>query len=295
MGRTVIINKGVRFVTITDAMTDIDLRLRDMDACGMDMAVLSLTAPSVDLLDIDEGVALAQLVNDEIAGITKRHPGRFAGLATLPFRDMDRALEEMDRAIDQLGMQGVIICSNIAGATLDSPELLPFFEKANERGTPVFIHPTTPAAGETFKDYRLAPMLGFVFDTTITITRLILSGVLHKYPNLKLILAHLGGTIPYLIDRLDFCYQAYPECRVNIPNPPSEYLKLAYFDSVCFHKPSLMCALAFAGPDRVLLGSDYPHVIGDMRRAVDSIRDLDIPQEDKAKICGGNVAKLLGI
>jgi len=138
-------------------------------------------------------------------------------------------------------------------------------------------------------------MFGFVFDTTITITRLILSGVLHKYPNLKLILAHLGGTVPYLIDRIDFCYQAYPECRVNIPSPPSEYLKLVYFDSVCFYKPSLMCALAFAGPDRVLLGSDYPHVIGDMSRAIGAIRDIDIPQEEKAKISGENVAKLLDL
>ncbi|MEE8442694.1 MAG: amidohydrolase family protein, partial [Dehalococcoidia bacterium] len=246
LGRTIIINNGVRFVTITDAMTDIDLRLQDMDACGMDMAALSLTTPSVDLLDVDEGVALAQLVNDEISGIAKRHPDRLVGLATLPFRDMNSAMDEMDRAIDKLGMKGIIMCSNIAGTPLDAPQFLPFFQRAHERAIPVFIHPTTPAAGDIYRDYRLAPMFGFVFDTTITVTRLILAGVLDKYPNLKLILAHLGGTTPYLVDRMDFCYQAYPECRVNVSKPPSEYLKLVYFDSVCFYKPSMMCALAFA-------------------------------------------------
>ncbi|MEE8443256.1 MAG: amidohydrolase family protein, partial [Dehalococcoidia bacterium] len=260
-----------------------------------DMAVLSLPAPSVDNLEIEEGVALAKVINDDISGLVKAHPGRFVGLATLPFRDMDRALEEMDRAIDKLGLKGIFMCANIAGATLDSPEFDPFFQRANERGIPIFIHPTTPAVGDNFKDYRLSPMLGFVFETSIAITRLILAGTLHRYPNLKLTLAHLGGTIPYLIDRLDFCYQAYPECRVNIPNPPSEYLKRVYFDSVCFYKPAIMCALAFAGPDKVLLGSDYPHVIGDMKRAIDIIGDLEIPQQDKAKITGENVTKLLGI
>jgi aminocarboxymuconate-semialdehyde decarboxylase len=138
-------------------------------------------------------------------------------------------------------------------------------------------------------------MIGYPLDTTLAIMRLVLAGVLEKYPGLKLILSHLGGTIPYLVDRIDFCYSAYPECRVNIPRPPSEYLRSVYLDTVSFYAPALWCALAFSGPDRLLLGSDYPHVIGDLNRAIAAIEGLNIPQEHKEGIFGANVKALLGI
>jgi aminocarboxymuconate-semialdehyde decarboxylase len=295
IGRPIIIDKGVRIVTITEAMSNIETRMRDMNASGVDMQALSLTTPSVNLPEIEDSVALAKLVNDEIAQIVDQHPDRFVGLATLPYEHGTRTLEELDRAIKDLGMKGVIMFSNINGKTIDSPEFWPFYERVTSLQVPIFLHPTTPLVGDVVKHYRLGPMIGFPLDTTLAILRIILSGVLDKYPTLTFVLAHLGGVIPYLLDRIDFCYHAYPECQVHISKPPSKYFDQIYYDTVNFYEPALMCAYTSAGPDKLLLGSDYPHVIGDLPRSVQCIQELTISPKDKRKILGENAMHLLDI
>jgi aminocarboxymuconate-semialdehyde decarboxylase len=295
LGRPIIVDRGVRIVTITEEMSNIEKRLKDMDKGGMDMQILSMTTPSVYSMEPKDSIAFARLVNDETSAIAEKYPDRFAGMATLPFNDIDGAMDELDRAVNDLGMKGVVTFSNLAGKTLDSPELWPIYDKISRMGVPLFMHPFTPLAGDIFKDYRLAPMIGFPFDTSLGALRMIFSGVFVKYPSLKLILAHLGGTLPYLLERLDFCYRAYPECKVNISRPPSEFLRNMYYDTVTFYQPALNCAYDFVGTEKMLMGSDYPHVIGDLPRAITSIRESAFTEEEKKMILGENARKLFSI
>ena len=158
---------------------------------------------------------------------------------------------------------------------------------------PIHIHPRAPEDKETYKDYRLVPMIGFEMELCIAVVRLIMGGVMERFPNLKFIVSHLGGALPYLAERIQNCYEAYPECQENISHPAKDYLKRFYYDTVSFFEPALMCAYSFLGARRLILGSDYPHVIGDIREAVTSIEHLDIPQTDKEMIYSANILRLI--
>jgi aminocarboxymuconate-semialdehyde decarboxylase len=142
-------------------------------------------------------------------------------------------------------------------------------------------------------DYRLAPMIGYEMDLCLATVRIVMGGILKDYPGLKFIIGHLGGAIPYLTERIENCFRAYPECKVHIQDSPKKYLSKIYFDTVSFHRPALMCAYAFPGPKRMVLGSDYPHVIGDIVRSVSSIEELDIPAAEKEWIFSENLKSLL--
>lgn len=286
-------NKGLRIVTIKEKMHRVEKRLADMDKNGIDVQVLSLSTPGVDCFDAKKSVSVARMVNDEMAKITEKYRGRFYALASLPLKDVPAAIDELERSVKDLGMKGVILQSDVDGRPLDSPDFLPLYEKIASMDLPISIHPGTPIVGGVVAEYRLGPMVGFIFDTTLAMLRLILSGVLEKIPNLKLVLAHLGGMLPYVVDRLDFCYRAYPEARVNISRPISEYLKRAYYDTVSFYEPAIMCAYALTGSKGLVFGTDYPHVIGSIERAVKTVAGLKIPEEEKWEIFGGNAYQLL--
>ena len=291
LGRTLIHYAG-DYNIVEEAHTDPEVRLKEMDRCGIDMQALSLTTPGIDCMDpVSQGIALAKLVNDAFSAIVNKYPERFAAFAALPMLDVSSAVSELERAVTTLGLSGATAFSNVAGKLLDSREFWPLYEKASKLDVPLFIHPTTPVFGSAFDDYRLVPLLGFTFDTTLAITRMVFSGVFEEYPNLKVILAHAGGTIPYLAERIDNGYRAYPECKNHITKLPSEYLKLTYLDTVSFHPPALKCAYEFAGSDHLCLGSDFPHQIGDLKRAVTSLEELDLPE--KEKIFGETAARLL--
>ncbi|MBW1998496.1 MAG: amidohydrolase [Deltaproteobacteria bacterium] len=291
--RTILVQNGTRVVTITPPMSDVNRRLEDMEQAGFDMQILTLSIPSVDIFPVGIGEGLARVVNDEIARIASDHPRNFMGFATLPFLDPDRTLRELERCIKDLGFKGACIGSNINGMNLDDQRLYPFYESMNEYGLPIHIHPRTPKDTETYKDYRLGPMIGFEMDLCVAVVRLTMGGVLERFPNLKFVVSHLGGAIPYLAERIQNCYEAYPECQENISRPAMEYLREFYYDTVSFFEPALMCAYSFVGAERMVLGSDYPHVIGDIGRAISSIEDLDIPEEDKMLIFSGNLTRLM--
>ncbi|MFQ6124255.1 MAG: amidohydrolase family protein [Candidatus Heimdallarchaeota archaeon] len=277
---------------VEKAHTDPEMRLKEMDRSGIDMQALSLTTPGIDSIEpISQGVALAKIVNDKFSTIVETYPERFAALAALPMRDVSSAVCELERAVTTLGLSGATIFSNVAGKCLDAIEFWPLYERASKLDVPLFIHPTTPVYGHVFEDYRLVPLLGFPFDTTLAITRLVFSGVFEKYPKLKFVLAHAGGTMPYLAERIDNGYRAYPECKKHIKKLPSEYLKLTYLDTVSFHPPALTCAFVFMGSNHLVLGSDYPHQIGNLEQSVTSIEELDLPE--KENIFGENAVRLL--
>ena len=292
-GRQILVQHGNRVVTITPPMNDIDMRLEDMHQAGFDMQILTLSAPSVDIFPEEIGESLAQVVNDEIAEICQKHPDRFMAFATLPFIDPDRTVKELKRCIDELKFKGACIGTNINGMGLDDQRLYPFYESMSEYDLPIHIHPRAPVDKETYKDYRLLPMIGFEMDICVAVVRLVMGGVMDKFPNLKFIVSHLGGAIPYLAERIQNCYEAYPDCQENISGPARDYLKRFYYDTVSFFEPALMCAYAFVGAGRMVLGSDYPHVIGDIKEAITSIEKLDIPQTDKEMIYSGNILRLI--
>ena len=292
-GRQILVQHGNRVVTITPPMTNANQRIEDMDQTGFDMQILSLSAPSVDIFPVKMGETLARVVNDEIARICQENPDHFMAFATLPFIDPDRTVKELERCIDALGFKGACMGTNINGMGLDDQILYPFYERMADYDLPIHIHPRAPADKETYKDYRLVPMIGFEMELCIAVVRLIMGGVMERFPNLKFIVSHLGGALPYLAERIQNCYEAYPECQENISLPAKDYLKRFYYDTVSFFEPALMCAYSFLGARRLILGSDYPHVIGDIREAVTSIEHLDIPQTDKEMIYSANILRLI--
>ncbi|MBI4550706.1 MAG: amidohydrolase [Candidatus Latescibacteria bacterium] len=280
---------------VVDGHRNPEARIEEMDRCGVDIQVFSLTTPGVHIEESKRGIRLAQIVNEAFAETVQQYPGRFLALAALPLQDPHASVVELERAVTQLNHRGALVFANVNGQALDAPAYWPLYEKAADLDIPLFLHPTSPAGVEAMQDYRLTALLGFLFDTSLAITRLVFSGVLERYPGLKFVLAHLGGTIPYVAERVDRGYQAYEECRGRITKPPSEYFKQTFLDTVAFQPQALQFALNFAGPDRLVLGSDYPHQIGNTALAVRVIQDLPIPAAEQHSILGGNAARLLKI
>jgi aminocarboxymuconate-semialdehyde decarboxylase len=233
------------------------------------------------------------MVNDEFAEGIAAHPGRFTALATLPLNDPAASVKELDRAIRQLKFRGAMLFSNVNHVALADERFYPLYELANDLEAVLYIHPTHPLGVEAMTDFWLMPLVGFLFDTTLAASKLVFTGVPERFPKIKWVLTHLGGAIPYLAERLDRGYRAFKECRVNIERPPSEYLKKFYYDTVNFNPDALKLAIAFAGADHLLAGSDYAHQIGSPRLMLESLRALDIPETDRAAILGGNAARLL--
>ena len=274
---------------------DLEERLRAMDRCGVDMQVLTLTTPGVEREAPDRGLRLAKLTNDGFAEIQDKYPDRFRALATLPLQSPDESVIELERSVEELGLKGAMLLSNVNGKPLDSPEFAPIFERASELDAVIYIHPTSPINDRYMEDYRLVPIMGFGIDTSLALLRLVLSGTLERLPRLKLVVTHLGGIYPYLRGRIDTGFRAYPECKIHISKTPSTYLKEVTVDSIIYDEEVLMSTLAFLGPGRVVLGSDYPHQIGDLEHCVNRIRSLSVSERDKLKILGENAAYLLGL
>src|SRR5579883_2894884 len=272
---------------------DLDVREKMLNDHGIDMQVYTMTTPGTHVESPSVAVKLASLVNDEFAGGIAAHPGRFSALATLPLNDPAASVKELERACRQLGLRGAMLFSNVNHVALADPQFLPLYELANDLEAVLYIHPTHPLGVEAMTDYWLMPLVGFLFDTTLAASKLVFAGIPEKFPKITWVLTHLGGAIPYLAERLDRGYRAFKECRENIQRPPSEYLKRFYYDTVNFNLDALELAIAFAGADHLLAGSDYAHQIGSPRLMLESIRSVDISEADRAAILGGNAARLL--
>jgi aminocarboxymuconate-semialdehyde decarboxylase len=293
-GRLLIYYEG-DYNIIVGPHINIEDRLKAMDHCGVQMQVLTLTTPSVEREAPDKGVKLAGLANDGFSQIVKKYPERFQAFAALPLQVPQYAAEELERAVKELGLRGGTLMTNVNGKPLDYKEFMPIYEKAVELDVPLFIHPTSPINSKAMESYRLVPLLGFGVDTSLSVLRLVFAGVLDKLPRLKLVVSHLGGVYPYLRGRIEIGFRSYPECKVNIKDPPSTYLKKIWMDSIIYDKDVLMSTLAYAGVEKLVLGSDHPHQIGDMAYAVERIKRLEISDADKERILWKNAAELLKI
>src|SRR5579864_2274957 len=274
---------------------DIDYREEVLREHGVDTQVLSLTTPGTHVENPAMAARLASLVNDAFATVVRDKRGRFAALATLPLNDPAAAVRELERACTQLGFPGAMLFSNVNGVALSDARFWPLYEAADGLGAVLHVHPTNPVGVEAMTEYWLMPLVGFLFDTTLAASKLVFSGVAERFPRIRWVLGHLGGAIPYLAERLDRGYEAFQECRKNISKPPTTYLKQFYFDTVNFDSRAIELAIAFAGADHILAGSDYPHQIGSIEKMLESIRALNGSDCDKQQILGGNAARLLGV
>lgn len=272
---------------------DIEYREQVLEETGIDHQILTLTTPGTHIETPARAVALARMVNDCFAEVVSTRGKRFSALATLPLSDPIASVAEFERAITQLHFRGAMIFSNINGLGLDDRRFWPLYERANELEAVLFIHPTHPVGVEAMSDYWLTALVGFLMDTTLAAGKLVFSGVVKRFPRITWVLSHLGGAVPYVAERWDRGYRAFKECRANIDRPPSDYLKTFYYDSVNFDVNALMNAIAFAGVDHILAGSDYPHQIGSLKLMKESIAALPISELDKDKIRAGNAARIL--
>ncbi|MBZ2176173.1 MAG: amidohydrolase family protein [Acidobacteria bacterium] len=272
--------------------TDVQAKLAVMDQANIAMTALSINDPGPELFG-DDSPAMARLLNDFIAATVRQHPTRFFGLATLPFNSAKAMMDEFDRAINRLGMKGILLYSNLNGRFSDEDEFRPLFAEAERRGVPLLLHPAYPLTYEATKGREMTGGLGLMFDTTIALGRIIMAGILEQHPKLKLVCPHVGGALPYLIGRVDHQAMVLKRGAENIKRPPSEYLQNIWLDTVSPRAQAIRYGYDFVGPDRLLFSSDHPWV--EPALIAGEIAKLKLPPADEAKIFAGNARKLFNL
>ncbi len=276
------------------AMTDLEQRIHAMREQGIEMQILST---QIDLsgyhLSPEDGLWFARAQNDALAQEVRRQPEYFAAMATVPLQAPELAAQELRRAIVDLGLCGVEIGTSINGRPLDEPSLDVFWGAAQELDIPIFMHPLAVPELERLRDYFLYNLIGYPAETCVAAARLIFGGVLDRFPTLKICLAHGGGVLPALIGRLARGYEARPEFRaVLLKLQPRDYLQRFKYDTITHAQEGLATLLDLVGPERLLLGSDYPFEMGDPR-AVERVGALaGDNQKMRAQIVGGNAVAL---
>jgi aminocarboxymuconate-semialdehyde decarboxylase len=279
---------------------DLDGLFEQQDEAGVDITVFGnnwIRSP-----DGADPLTVVKQFNEHAAELTAKYPKRLLGLAcSVPFGD-DVILKETEKAIKQYKLKGIMVNSSVNGEYLDSPRATPFFQLVTELDVPLFVHPPKFTIGnEKMEMFRLPEMLGRPFDTTLSLTRFILTGGLEKFPELKMVCAHVGGALPMLPGRLGFGYELRDDMSFGpwepdvLTRPPASYIQQLYLDTVSLHPPAVSCAIETVGVDHVVFGSDFPPVPIALKRSVDVVRALKVSEDDKQKILGGNAAKLLGL
>jgi len=290
---------GRRATTLHERLYDLDLQLRDMAEAGVDVSVLSC------LLGWSASLDECRLINDDLAKIQAKYPGRFVGLAQGPVLEGKEAVQEIERAIRSLGLKGITITSQIRGVSLDSPRLYELYEKVCDLDVPIFVHPAlAPIGYDLLQDYDLPRVLGREVDLTVATTRIIAGGVLDRFPNLKFVIAHFGGGIAAVKDRLSAKGYRFGTLKRAF----AEYFDMLYFDLAGFEggMPALRCALEGIRPERLVFASDYPQDftgvntdtgkgMQELRKYIQAVGQLDFTSEVKEAILGETAARLLKI
>jgi predicted TIM-barrel fold metal-dependent hydrolase len=294
----------------TPALSDLDNRLRLIEKYEGLAQVLTIASPALEeSASPEDAVYLAKLANDEMAELTVKYPDKFvSAVACLPMNDMDATLEEVDRAINDLKFKGVQVYTPVDGKPLDSPEFLPLFEKMSGYDLPIWIH---PARGRAIPDYRnedhskyyIYQMFGWPYETTVAMVRLVFSGMLEKYPGLKLITHHCGAMVPYFSERI-VVGQDYAELHLNakwkqaLSKPPIDYFRMFYGDTALNgNSAGLMCGYDFFGAGHIVFATDFPYDDEEgerfTREVIRAVESMTIPDEQKRMIFEDNARKLL--
>jgi aminocarboxymuconate-semialdehyde decarboxylase len=279
------------FVPFSGPMTDLDQLLELMGGNGIDVLVSSSEPLSVTGWQLDDAVEAARVLNEGKALAQQRHPDSYIGLATLPLQNPGSALDELEHSVVELGLGGVCFPSNVQGAPITSPELMPVYERIEELGVPLFLHPTASIARERLRDYGLDYVIGYMLDTSVAALNLVFSGTTRRCPDLKIVHPHLGAVLPYLAGRIDFEYKTPWAGNDELPSPPSEYLSAFWTDSVSETPGSLRMALDFYGEDRVLFGTDFPW--WKPERAVEFVNSV-LDEDERRKVMSTNAKALFG-
>ena len=255
---------GAPFMTPTPEMFDWDARIRNMNRAGIDVSVVSLTCPNVYWGGEQVSVQTARIMNDDMARARKTWPDRIQFFCSLPWQYPKAAVAELKRAL-KLGACGVMVIATVDGRHLTDPLFAPIWKAIDEKRLPVLVHPGVPPGVKEMglTEFQLSASVGFTFDTSLAVARMIYDGFLDRYTQIKIIAAHGGGALPYLIGRLDQCFDHIPACRAKVNERPSLYARRIWADSVVFTDDALAMAVRVFGSDRVMYGSDYPHNIGD--------------------------------
>jgi len=279
-------------IPFSDYFFDIEKKIEKANAAGIDKIAVNLGSPWTNFLEPREATQMTRKTNDDIAEKVRRYPDKLYGLAAVPLKDRENYLEELDRAILDLGLSGVLVGTNINGTYLDSPDFRPFFKRVEELGVPLFLHPTTPAGYKTMEEHQIVDIVGFTTETSMVIGKLIFGGVLEECPKLKLVAPHAGGCLPYLVGRFDIFYNADPRCREHAKKPPSQYLKNLYYDCIAYSSDSLRCVYALAGADHMMFGTDEPFPLN-MEMLTGNIRGMGLSEKEEELIYHKNAEKLL--
>jgi aminocarboxymuconate-semialdehyde decarboxylase len=284
---------GVVYKAFPTGGFDIPRRLKDMDASGVDVHVLSAT-PQTYLYNQGEELSatLATIQNDQMAKHIAAHPDRFWGIATLPMASPKRAADELRRAMTKLGLRGAMFASNVKGVNLDDPSFEPLWATAQELGAFMFVHPNNVAGADRLKSYYLANLIGNPLDTTIAAASLYFGGVMDRSPKLKIMLAHGGGFTPYQAARWEHGWKVREEAKKNIKTQPKNIAGLFLYDTILHSDKALEAMIGLVGADHVMLGSDYPYDMA-MLDCVKHVQGLKISDGDKAAILSGNFEKFL--
>ncbi|MFP6711895.1 MAG: amidohydrolase family protein [Rhodospirillales bacterium] len=293
-GQRVIHCEGAPFMTLMDPMFDYAQRIKDMDDAGVDVSIVSLTCPSVYWGGEEISTATAIMMNDDMAEQQSTYPDRIRWFATLPWQYPEKAIAELERACEK-GAVGVFVSASISGMSLTDPSFASIWDAIDQRELPVLIHPgAPPGVGEMdMAKYNLVFSVGFMFDTTLAIARMIFDGFFDRYQKLKIIACHAGGALPYLVGRLDTAFDNMPPCREVISERPSTYYENLYFDSLAYTQEALELCLHVSGSDRLLYGSDYPHNVGDMKGNLARVNAF--APDIAAKVRGKNAEQLFGL
>jgi aminocarboxymuconate-semialdehyde decarboxylase len=265
-----------------------------MNECGVDVCVVSLTCPNVFWGGPEVSLKAARIMNDDMAAAQTAHPDRLRWFASLPWQYADLALAELDRA-HAAGASGVMVLANVDGRSLTDSAFASIWSAIDAKGLPVLVHPTAPPGTKhlEIQRFNLIAQVGFMFDTSLAIARMLYDNFLDTYPNVKLIAAHAGATLPYLMGRMDMCFENMVAVREKVKERPSELLRRIYYDSVTFSLDALKMAVEVGGADKMLYGSDYPHNIGDMRGSLSRVDAL--PYDQKMAARGGNAMRIFKI
>ena len=277
---------------VPETITNVQKRIKHLEKLKID---LQLVAPIPSLLFYEQpfetALALSWAQNNGISQLVKDNPNVFSGLCSVPLQNPKEALPELERAINQLGLKGVEIATNINGMNLDDRSLWPFYAKVQELGVPVMVHPINIGAANRLQKYYLSNLIGNPLDTSIAIASVIFGGVLKEFPKLKFFFVHGGGFTPYQRGRLDHGFKVRPEPKENISNKPSSYLRLISFDTIVHYAPALEYVIRTMGVGNVLLGSDYPFDMGP-QDPVGELKGAKLSQEDRRKVSSENARKL---
>ena len=282
---------GAPFMTPVPNMFDWEARIANMNRARVDIAVVSLTCPNVYWGGAEVSLKAARIMNDDMAKAQKSWPERIRWFASLPWQHEQLALQELQRSCDN-GAVGVMVLANIGGKPLTDKSFEKIWQEIDRRALPVLVHPTAPpgAAEMGLHEFQLTAPIGFTFDTSLAVARCIYDGFFDRFPSLKLIASHGGGALPYLVGRLDICWDNIPAARAKTLEPPRNYMRRIYVDSVVFRQDVLDMCVSVCEPDNVLYGSDYPHTIGDMAGCLSRVDAL--PDGVRHQVRGLNAQRI---